>query len=229
LTFGLVHGAWHGAWCWERLVPELEARGHRAVAVDLPAGDPDAGLTRYAELTAAALPDDDEIVVVVGHSLGAAAIPLVARLRPVRHLVFLCALIPEPGKSATDRYTEEDVFVPGFAGNTATRDDGASWWPDPDAAIRCLFHDCSDDDARWAAGRLRPQSAAPRRETWPSDGIPDVERTSILSRDERCIRPDWSRRVARVELGVEPVELGGGHSPFLSRPRELAAALARIA
>ena len=227
-TFALVHGAWHGAWCWEGLVPELEARGHRPVAVDLPAEDPDAGLTRYAELTATALRDEDE-VVVVGHSLGAATIPLVARIRPVRHLVFLCGLIPEPGKSATDRYTEEDVFVPGFAGNTATRDDGASWWPDPAAAIRCFFHDCVDDDARRAAARLRPQSSAPRREAWPAGGIPDVERTSILCRDERCIRPDWSRRAARTQLGVEPVELEGGHSPFLSRPLELAAALARIA
>jgi pimeloyl-ACP methyl ester carboxylesterase len=228
LTFGLVHGAWHGAWCWERLVPELEVLGHRGVAVDLPAEDPHAGLTRYAELTAAALPIDDEIVVV-GHSLGAAAIPLVARLRPVGHLVFLCALIPVPGKSATDRYTEEDVFVPGFAGNTATRADGASWWPEPEAAIRCLFHDCTEDDARRAVARLRPQSSAPRSEAWPEEGIPDVERTSILCRGERCIRPDWSRRVARAQLGVEPVELDGGHSPFLSRPRELAAALARLA
>jgi len=42
-TFGLVHGSWHGGWCWERLIPELEARGHRAVAVDLPAEDPAAG------------------------------------------------------------------------------------------------------------------------------------------------------------------------------------------
>jgi pimeloyl-ACP methyl ester carboxylesterase len=228
LTFGLVHGAWHGAWCWERLVPELEGLGHRAVAVELPTEDPEAGLTRYAELTAAALRADDD-VVVVGHSLGAAAIPLVARMLPVRHLVFLCALFPKPGASATDRYTEEDVFVPGFAGNTATRDDGASWWPDPAAAIRCLFHDCTDDDARRAAARLSPQSSAPRREPWPADGIPDVERTSIVCRDERCIRPDWSRRVAREELGVEPVELDGGHSPFLSRPRELATVLARLA
>ena len=59
MTFGLVHGAWHGAWCWERLVPELELLGHRTVAVDLPAEDPHAGLTRYAELTAAALPVHD--------------------------------------------------------------------------------------------------------------------------------------------------------------------------
>jgi pimeloyl-ACP methyl ester carboxylesterase len=227
-TFGLVHGAWHGAWCWERVVRELVARDHRAVAVDLPAGDPAAGLTRYAELAAAALGDADD-VVLVGHSLGAATVPLVALRRPVSHLVFLCGLVPEPGKSVTDRYAEEDVFVPGFTGNTATRDDGASFWPDPAAARRCLFHDCTEADAAWAIRGLRAQAAAPRVEPWPAVGIPDVERTSILCRDERCIRPEWSRSVSRAQLGVDPVELDGGHSPFVSRPRELADVLTRIA
>ena len=226
-TFALVHGAWHGAWCWERLAPELEAHGHTTIAVDLPAEDPEAGLTRYAELTAAAMGDADD-VVVVGHSLGAATIPLVASLRPVRHLVFLCGLVPEPGRSVTDRYGE-DVFAPGFVGNTDTRADGASFWPDPAAAKRCFYHDCTDDDAEWAVSRFRAQSAAPRLEPWPGGGIPDVERTSILCRDERCIRPDWSRRVSRELLGVEPLELGGGHSPFVSRPAELAELLVRLA
>jgi pimeloyl-ACP methyl ester carboxylesterase len=227
-TFGLVHGAWHGAWCWERLVPELEARAHRTVAVDLPAEDPEAGLTAYAALVASALADADD-VVLVGHSLGASTIPLVAGLRPVRHLVFLCAIVPEPGKSVTDRYSEEDVFVPGFGGNTAERADGASYWPDPAAATRCLYHDCTPEDAAWAVTRMRAQSAAPRTDRWPAGALPDVERTSILCRDERSVRPQWSRRVAREQLGVEPVELDGGHSPFLSRPAELAEALCRVA
>ena len=47
-TFGLVHGAWHGGWCWQYLIPELEVRGHRAVAIDLPTDDPQAGAERYA-------------------------------------------------------------------------------------------------------------------------------------------------------------------------------------
>ena len=85
-TFALVHGAWHGAWCWERLTPEREQEGHQVVAVDLPAEDPTAGLTRYAELTEEALGDADD-VIVVGHSLGAGSIPIVATLRPIRHLV----------------------------------------------------------------------------------------------------------------------------------------------
>jgi pimeloyl-ACP methyl ester carboxylesterase len=226
-TIALVHGAWHGAWCWDRLVPELQARGHSGVAVDLPTEDPDAGLTRYAELVDAALGDADD-VVVVGHSLGGGTIPIVATLRPVRHLVFLCALIPEPGKSVTDRYAEEDVFVPGFAGNTATREDGASYWPDAEDAARCFYHDCTGEDAAWAIGRLRAQSAAPRTEPWSLDRLPDVERTSILCRDERCLRPEWSRRMSAEQLDVEPVEVDGGHSPFLSRPRELAAVIARV-
>jgi pimeloyl-ACP methyl ester carboxylesterase len=227
-TIALVHGAWHGAWCWERLVAGLEDRGHRAVAVDLPAEHASAGLTRYAELVDAALGDADD-VVVVGHSLGGGTIPLVATLRPVRHLVFLCALIPEPGKSVTDRYVEEDVFVPGFTGNTATREDGASYWTDAAAATRCFYHDCTPEDAAWAVSRLRAQSAAPRGEPWPLRELPDVERTSILCRDERCLLPEWSRRMSLEQLGVTPVELDGGHSPFLSRPGELAKVISRVA
>jgi Alpha/beta hydrolase family len=227
-TFVLVHGAWHGAWCWERLVPELEARGHRSVATDLPIEDPDAGLTRYAELVADGLADVDD-VILVGHSLAGSTIPLVARHRQVSHLVFLCSLVPRPGESVADRYTTDTVYVAGFVGNMVLREDGASFWPDPAAAIRCFYHDCTPADAAWAASRLRPQSAMPRLEPWPADALPDVERTSILCRDERVIDPSWSRRMSRELLGVEALELDGGHSPFLSRPHELADLLVRIA
>ena len=48
-TFALVHGAWHGAWCWERLIPELEQHGHAAIAIDLPCDDRDGGVRAYAE------------------------------------------------------------------------------------------------------------------------------------------------------------------------------------
>jgi pimeloyl-ACP methyl ester carboxylesterase len=228
-TFGLVHGSWHGAWCWERLVPELDARGHRSVAVDLPIEDPAAGLTRYAEIVADALSEADDDVILVGHSFAGSTIPLVTRQRPVAQLVFLCSLVPRPGESVTDRYTTERVYVPGFVGNTATRDDRASYWPDPGAAIRCFYHDCIAADAEWAVARMRAQSPTPRLEPWPLDALPDVPRASILCRGDRVIDPAWSRTMSRELLGVEPIELEGGHSPFLSRPAELAALLARLA
>jgi pimeloyl-ACP methyl ester carboxylesterase len=55
--------------------------------------------------------------------------------------------------------------------------------------------------------------------------LPDLESTYVLGRDDACIGPEWSRRAARARLGVEAIELPGGHSPFLARPRELADAL----
>ena len=227
-TFGLVHGSWHGAWCWERLEPELVARGHRTVAIDLPIEDPDAGLARNAEVVAEALRGVDDDVFLVGHSSAGATIPLVARHRPLRHLVFLCALVPEPGGSMNDRYTTEEVYVPGFVGNTLRRDDGASYWPEPDAAIRCFYHDCTAADAAWAVSRLRAQAAAAWLEPWPVDALPDVERSSILCRDERVIAPAWSRTMSRDLLDVDPIELDGGHSPFLSRPADLADVLVSL-
>jgi len=89
-TFVLVHGAWHGAWCWSRLQPELEARGHRSVVMDLPVEDGDATFEEYADVVLASYPADVEDAVLVGHSLGAMVLPLVAASRPVSMLVTLC-------------------------------------------------------------------------------------------------------------------------------------------
>jgi pimeloyl-ACP methyl ester carboxylesterase len=230
MIFGLVHGAWHGAWCFDALVAELEARGHTAIAVDLPAGDLDAGAVRYAELVDAALPRGDD-VILVGHSLAGLTIPLVAARRPVTHLVFLCALIPEPGLSLLDQMRAGGaIFIPEFGADPGRhRDpDGCTWW-EPAAAVGAFYHDCADAQARAAAARLRRQSPLPSREPCPLAALPDVTCTSIVCQEDRAISPAWSRRAARARLGTEAVEMDGGHSPFLSRPGELAGLLAGFA
>ena len=85
-TFALVHGAFHGAWCWDLVRPELESRGHRTVAMDLPCDDPGAGSARYAEVVAEAIRDEGDDVIVVGHSLAGLTVPLVAATRPVARI-----------------------------------------------------------------------------------------------------------------------------------------------
>ena len=230
-TFGLVHGAGHGAWCWERLIPALEALGHRAWAMDLPVEDPEAGCLRYAEVVDKALPAVDDLVLV-GHSLGGLTIPLVAARRPVRKLVFLCALVPLFGKSLLDQLvTEPDIYDPVLRGHPGrvTGPDGTTWLPDEDAARDLCYHDCSPDDVRRAFARLRGQAAAPRREPCPLSAWPPGERAYILCSEDRAISPAWSRRAACERLSVEPIELGGSHSPFISRPAALAAVLDRLA
>ena len=77
--------------------------------------------------------------------------------------------------------------------------------------------------------QLRRQARSVQDEPCPLAVVPDVERASLVCREDVGVNPAWSRRVARERLGVEPVELDGGHSPFLARPAELADVLARLA
>ncbi|HEX4324239.1 MAG TPA: alpha/beta fold hydrolase [Gaiellaceae bacterium] len=193
-TFSLVHGAWHGGWCWDAVRAELEAGGHAVHTPDLPCEDVAAGV----EECAAAVPAAD---VVVGHSLGGLTIPYV---EAGTH-VFLAALVGGTGGP--------DVFVPGF-GDGRTRDElGRSYYPDPaDAAAELQY----PSESAPLASRLRPQA--------PLDPDPlAVERpVYVVCARDAVIRPEWQRHLARDVLGVEPLELDSGHSPMLERPRELA-------
>jgi pimeloyl-ACP methyl ester carboxylesterase len=91
-----------------------------------------------------------------------------------------------------------------------------------------MYPDLSDEDARWAAERLRPQ--AQRSQTEPSPGPPAGLRVeSIIGASDRVVSPSWSRRVARERLGVEPIEMPTGHFPMITHPQQLADELARLA
>src|SRR5439155_22156209 len=97
-TFVLIPGAGGEAWYWHLVVPEIEARGHEAVAVDLPAGDDDAGWNEYAAAIDGAIGDRSELVLVA-QSLGGFSAPIVCDRRSVDLLVLLNAMIPAPGET----------------------------------------------------------------------------------------------------------------------------------
>jgi pimeloyl-ACP methyl ester carboxylesterase len=147
----------------------------------------------------------------------------VAAARPVRRLVYLCGLIPRPGRPLADVFSEDPpVFVPGFGESNVSDAEGRTSWPDREAAIEQLFGDAPRELAEAAVARLRGQARAPSRERCPLTYLPGVPVTYVLCREDRVVSPDWSRHVARGWLGVEPLELPGGHAPFLTRPAELA-------
>jgi len=227
-AFALVHGAWEGAWCWERLTPELEARGHRVVAVDLPCEDGTATFEAYAEVVVGALEAEAlEEVVVVGHSLAGLTIPLVAARRPVSRLIYLCALVPIPGRSFAEQLgIEPDTLLPGYeAGLSEPDEQGRTRWLDEGVARSLLYADCDEGDARAAYERLRPQARTPYIHPCPIAAFPSTPRTYVVCSDDRPVNPDRARRAARERLDAELVELPGSHSPFLSRPGELAEVL----
>jgi pimeloyl-ACP methyl ester carboxylesterase len=225
-TFALIHGAWHGAWCWERLLGPLRDRGHEVVAPELPSEDTDAGLDEYADTIGRALGHADD-VVLVPHSLGGLVGPVVAARRRLRALVYLAALVPEPGLSFGEQLSASQEQVLLFEGGRAVDDEGRSHWPDRGATVRIMYPDLSPEDAHWAAGRLRPQ--AQKSQTEPSPVPPPGLRVaSIIGAEDRLLSPLWSRSVARERLGVEPVELPSGHFPMITHPELLAGALAQL-
>ena len=224
-TFGLVHGAYHGAWCWGPTVAELERRGHRVLTVDLPCEDSTAGARAYTAAAVAAFADADDDLVVVGHSLGGLTIPLVAHARPVQRLVYLCAMLPRPGRTQDDVVDDEpEMLMPSSEGGPYTGDDGASHWRPEDAARR-FFSDCAPEVAIWAAQRLRGQFWQITQEITPLFAWPDVPSSYVLGTADPIVNPEWSRRIVPEVLGVAPIEIAAGHSPFLSAPAALVDAL----
>lgn len=226
-TFALIHGGMHGGWCWELLTPLLERRGHRVVAPDLPI-DEEVGARAWADVVADAVgPDAGEDVIVVGHSLGGLAVPVVGSLIPLRRMVFLCAQVPVPAVAYADYLATEPEAVTFPFDRVSFGDDGQPIVP-LDVANEVFYPDCPEPVARRAFERLRGQSTTVFTEICPIDRWPDVPVSYVYATDDRAVGPSWSVRVARERLGVEPIAIPGSHSPFYSRPETLAEVLAGV-
>lgn len=231
-TFALVHGAWHGAWCWERLTPLLRRAGHDVVTMDLPCENGAATFDTYADVVCAALNGRDDDVVLVGHSYNGNTIPLVAARRPVRHLVYLCAMVPDIGRSVFDQMSDELEMLNPVAyeqGLSVPDDQLRQVWTDLDIACAMFYGDCDETTIGAALARLRPQSAYPAILPCSLAEFPTVKATYIVCNEDQILRPAWSRQTARERLGAELIELPGDHSPFYSRPSVLADVLLGLA
>ena len=202
--FLLVPGAGGDAWYWHRLVAELAARGHTAIAVELPADDPTAGLDRYADVAVAAGRDLEDLVVV-GQSMGGFTAPLVCGRLPVRSLVLLNAMIPLPGETGGDWWANTRHEMPA----------------DFDVETH-FFHDVPTDVRAVGLAGGKEQSDRPFGDPWPLDAWPDVPTRVIAGTDDRFFPPEFQRRVALDRLDMEPETMPGGHLVALSRPSELA-------
>jgi len=220
-VFCLIHGAWHDSSCWESVVGCLQARGHDVVAPDLPLHDPNTGFAERAHPALGALDGAADPLVVVGHSMGSAYATLVAAARPGSLLVHLCprlgGLPPPPGPPRP--------FRAGFP-FPANRPDGTSVW-DPEAAIGAMYRRLAPDRARDLVAHLRPM-AQPAGE-YPLSSHPVTPTALVYAADDEIFDPAWERFMARELLGIEPIEISGGHFPMAEDPEALADLLDRLA
>jgi pimeloyl-ACP methyl ester carboxylesterase len=223
-SFVLVHGAAHGAWCWERVVPHLEAspRVEAVVAVDLTGhgarldAKPQAAITRadyVADVVREVELRDLRDVVLVGHSLAGISVPeAAARLAPrMRRLILLSTAHPEPGRSV-----EQLMAHP-----LSPLSRGVDF-------ERMFCNDLDADATAWLLGHLGPEPAGPMREAVPAVSLPQGLPSSyvLLERDE-ALPPALQRELARTAGAGEVLPFDAGHSAFASRPRELAELLLR--
>ncbi len=216
-TFVLVPGAGGSAWYWHRVVPELERRGHEAIAVDLPAADPTARLADYVDAVVAG-GGGRTGVVVVGHSLGGFSAPLACRPLNAVGLVLVNAMIPTPGETAGD-WWEATGFEPAITEAAARA--GQDLAADPDQR-ETMFHDVPPEVTAAAFARPFEQEEGIFADAWPADGWHEVPIRVLAAREDRFFPVGFQRRVAHERLGILADEIPGGHLVALSRPAELA-------
>lgn len=187
------------------------------------------GARDWARAAVATVPADADDLIVVAHSTGGFALPLVTELVAVRRLVALAAVLPQPNQSfAAHRATAEGADALLYVPSRPRPGDevrGESTW---DVYRTYYVEDCTDEDARWAWQQLRPRAVTVYVEPSTIGAWPLIPTTSIVMQGDRIVHPAWSRRVAR-RIGADLVELPGGHSPFLANPELLARTLLAIA
>ncbi len=203
-TYALIHGAYDVGWYWHLVERELEKRGHRSVAPDLPIEDDGASLLDNAQAVVDAI---DKVhhggeLIVVGQSWGGYIAPVVADRAKADRLVLVAPMIPRPGE------TDEEMWK-------------ATGWKFPQGEADAFYHDVDPELAAQAKSRERKQSEATSREPWPLESWPEVPTHVIIGRNDRFFPAEWLRGVVRDRLGIEPDELDAGHTIALSRPREL--------
>ncbi|MFI5959195.1 alpha/beta fold hydrolase [Cryptosporangium sp. NPDC051539] len=221
-TFGLIPGAGGQAWYWHRVVPLIEAAGHRAITVELPAADDDAGLDTYARVIEKAVGGADDLVLIA-QSMGGITAPIVADRIPVRRLILVNAMIPAPGETPGSWWTATGQ-------DRAQRENDLREGRDPDAPFDPLvyfLHDTPDDVTAEAMKGAPEQSGTPFGDPWPLAGWPGVPTTVLVGRDDRLFPADFQVRLAQERLGLAAEVLPGGHLIALSRPDELTARLLR--
>jgi len=216
-SFCLIHGAWHDSSCWDALTERLRRRGHVVVAPQLPLHDPTATFEVRAEPAIRAIGDLADPVVVVGHSMGSAYATLAAVERPGALLVHLCprrgGFEPPPGAPP--------VFRAGFPFPPEGADGTSAW--EPQAATIAMYGRLQVAAARALAARLQPMAQPP--DSFPLAAPPPIPMALIYAADDEFFEPAWERFMARELLGIEPIEIPGGHFPMAEDPEGLAALL----
>lgn len=232
----LVHGSYHGGWCWEEVVPLLLQAGHDVFAPDLPAhgedGTPASGvsLDGYAERVCGVLDSLPEPAIPVGHSMAGAVISRAAELRPdgIETLVYQCAYLLRDGETMRQVSEADDdaLLVP----NMVVAPDRKTVSIRPDAVRDIFYSDCPEENAERAEACLRPDPIAPLLTPMvvTEKNFGRVPRVYVETALDRAISPAAQRRMHAALPCQKVVTMETAHSPFYAAPENLVAGLVSL-
>lgn len=225
----LVHGAFHGAWCWDPVVAGLRAQDVEVTAVDLAApGDGGAaGLAEHALAVRSEIAAGDPPTILCGHSYGGTVISEASDpAHPVEHLVYIAGAVPANGEGMLDCLPEirEAAIAQASAPHPTIADAIAI---DPDRAVDIFYHDCPEETARDAVAQLRPQSAWSLTDPSAYEAWRTTPSTYVVCDRDRAIEPSAQERVAK--RCTHRVAWPTSHSPMLSQPERVVSLLAALA
>ncbi|MFQ5652799.1 MAG: alpha/beta fold hydrolase [bacterium] len=237
-TIILVHGAWHGSWCWERVIPHLKAAHFLVRAPDLPGHGQDktpireVTLQAYVDKICEVIDSAQPPVMLVGHSLGGMVITQAAESRPdkIDLLVYVCAFLLENGQSRHDGapVDPQSIMGPRVLNKSA---DGSYTTIKPSALKDLFYGDCTDEDVALVQARIGPQAAAPpaTRLKTSDENFGRVRRIYIETLQDRAMTPNMQRAMYTALPCEKVIAMNTSHSPFWSQPKELAQHLLGLA
>jgi len=232
-TYVLVHGAWHGAWCWQKIIPLLQGRGHTVVAPDLPAHGSDmtpmsdVSLQSYADRVCATVNAQVEPVVLVGHSLGGVTITQAAETCPgnIERLVYVTAFLLPDGVARLGYGSD----VPGSViGPNMVMSEDRSFVRITDEGVEPTFyHDCTQQDVATARRLMGPEPMVgiTTPVTRTADRFGRIPRVYIECLDDRALLPEVQKRMYSETAVNRVISMNTSHSPFFAAPDELASHL----
>jgi pimeloyl-ACP methyl ester carboxylesterase len=233
-TYVFVHGAWHGAWCWEKVVPLLEEKGHKVHAIDLPGHGNDktpigeVGMCEFTDKVCSVINECEEPVILVGHSLGGVVISQSAEKVPerIKSLVYVSAFLLKNNQCIDDlNHVDPEVAATSFV-----TDDGVAFSIKNDVVKDLFYSNTSNEDLRRVKSLLQPENflAVSSTKLSLSERFESVPRYYIECLEDRSIPHEFQRKMLE-ELPCEKVfTINTDHSPFYSAPEGLVSHLLSI-
>jgi pimeloyl-ACP methyl ester carboxylesterase len=236
-TYVLIHGAWHGGWCWSKVAPVLREQGHTVLTPDLPGHGQDhtpvsqITLEFYADAVVGLLDQQADPLILVGHSMGGIVVSRAAELRPkkVKTLAYVCAFLLRNGETLVQIAQNDSMAL--VMPNLIFSNDQSTGRVKDEMLKETFYTDCSEEIAAEARNQLVTQSLAPFGTPLEitEKNYGSVPRVYIECTHDRAISVEAQRAMVDASPCKKVFSMETDHSPFLSAPTRLASHLCSLA